>query len=355
MKKQLLAVLLIIGLLLTGCGSKGGDGDKTIGIAMPTKDLERWEKDGNSMKEQAESLGYKVDMQFAQNEVQTQVSQIENMITKGVDVIIIAAIDGEALTDVTQKAKGQGIPVISYDRLIMNSDAIDYYATFDLKTVGVLQGEYIVKALDLENAAGPFNLELFGGAPDDNNARFFFEGAMEQLQPYIDSGKLIIKSGQKEFNQVATQSWSGSKAQERMDNLLSANYTQDRIDAVLTQNDALAIGVVSSLKGIGYGSSDRPMPIITGQDAETASVKSIIANEQTMTVFKDTSELAKVAIKMADSILKGETVDVNDTTSYNNGVKVVPTYYLNPVQVDVNNYEEILIGSGYFTEADLKN
>lgn len=355
MKKLLFATILAMSLLLTACGSGGGGSDtKKIGIAMPTKDLERWEKDGNAMKEEAEKLGYEVDMQFAQNEVQTQVSQIENMITKEVDVLIIAAIDGEALTDVTRKAKDQGIPVISYDRLIMNAEGIEYYVTFDLKTVGELQGQYIVDALDLENEAGPFNIELFGGAPDDNNARFFFEGAMEKLQPYIDKGSLVVKSGQTEFNQVATQSWSGAKAQERMDNLLSGNYTDAQVDAVLTQNDALAIGAVSSLKGVGYGSADRPMPVITGQDAETASVKSIIAGDQTMTVFKNTNDLAKQAIEMANAILSETEVKVNDTTSYDNGVKVVPTYYLNPEAVDINNYEEVLIGSGYFTAEDLK-
>lgn len=355
MKKLLFATILAMSLLLTACGSGGGGSDtKKIGIAMPTKDLERWEKDGNAMKEEAEKLGYEVDMQFAQNEVQTQVSQIENMITKEVDVLIIAAIDGEALTDVTRKAKDQGIPVISYDRLIMNAEGIEYYVTFDLKTVGELQGQYIVDALDLENEAGPFNIELFGGAPDDNNARFFFEGAMEKLQPYIDKGSLVVKSGQTEFNQVATQSWSGAKAQERMDNLLSGNYTDAQVDAVLTQNDALAIGAVSSLKGVGYGSADRPMPVITGQDAETASVKSIIAGDQTMTVFKNTNDLAKQAIEMANAILSETEVKVNDTTSYDNGVKVVPTYYLNPEAVDINNYEEVLIGSGYFTSEDLK-
>lgn len=348
--------ILVLGLILTGCSSGGetADGAKTIGISMPTKDLERWEKDGNSMTEKAKELGYNVDIQYAQNEVQTQVAQIENMITKGVSLLIIGAIDGEALTDVTQKAKNEGIPIISYDRLIMNTDAIDYYATFDLKTVGTLQGSYIVEKLDLKNQAGPFNIELFGGAPDDNNARFFFEGAMEQLQPYIDEGKLVVKSGQTNFNQVATQSWSGAKAQERMDNLLSSNYTKDKIDAVLAQNDAIAVGVVSSLKSIGYGSDDRPMPIITGQDAETASVKSILAGDQTMTVFKNTTDLAGMAIKMADSIIKGEKVEVNDTQSYDNGVKVVPTNYLDPVSVDKENYKEVLIDSGYFSESDLK-
>lgn len=355
MKKLLLITTLVFGLLLTGCSSGGSGGDtKKIGIAMPTKDLERWEKDGESMKAEAEALGYEVDMQFAQNEVQTQVSQIENMITKEVDLLIIAAIDGEALTDVVKKAKDQGIPVISYDRLIMNAEGIDYYVTFDLKTVGELQGQYIVDKLDLENTTETFNLELFGGAPDDNNARFFFEGAMEKLQPHIDSGKLVIKSGQTEFNQVATQSWSGAKAQERMDNLLSSSYTDAKVDAVLTQNDALAIGVVSSLKSIGYGSADRPMPVITGQDAETASVKSIIAGDQTMTVFKNTNDLAKAAITMANSVLTDATVEVNDTESYDNGARVVPTYYLNPQSVDIENYEEVLIGSGYFTEDDLK-
>ena len=355
MKKIFITLALVLSFTLVGCSSDSGgsDGD-LIGISMPTKDLERWEKDGNAMVKAAEDKGYSVDIQYANNDVPDQVSQIENMITKGAKVIIIAPIDGEALSDVTKKAQEEGIKVVSYDRLIMNSDAIDYYATFDLVTVGNLQGQYIADTLDLENQAGPFNIELFGGAPDDNNAPNFFKGAMDILQPYIDAGKLVVKSGQTSFNQVATQSWDGSKAQERMDNLLSANYTSDKIDAVLTQNDALARGVVSSLKGVGYGKDDLPMPVITGQDAETASVQSIVDGEQTMTVFKDTSLLAAAAIDMADALMQDKEPEINDTETYDNGKKVVPTFYLKPITVDINNYKELLIDSNYIDASDIK-
>nr|WP_265458102.1 multiple monosaccharide ABC transporter substrate-binding protein [Enterococcus sp. HY326] len=358
LKKFLASALLgatVISLGACGTSDSSGSGENgTIGIAMPSKALERWEKDGDYMVEQLEGNGYSTDIQYAQDSVPTQVSQIENMITKGVDVIVIASIDGEALTDVVSKAQDQDIPVIAYDRLIMNADGIDYYCTFDNFQVGVLQGQYIVDSLDLENEVGPFNIELFGGAPDDNNARFFFDGAMSILQPYIDSGKLVVKSGQTDFNKIAIKNWDGATAQARMDNLLSASYTDATVDAVLAPNDAVAMGIVSSLKGVGYGSSDRPMPIITGQDAEAASVKSIISDGQTMTVFKNTQELADVAARMVDQIIKGEEVEVNDTETYNNNVKNVPTYLLEPVAVDKDNYQEILIDSGYLTASDVE-
>lgn len=349
------AALLSI-LVLSSCGSNANssDSDGTVGIAMPSKALERWEKDGNYMVDKFKEMGYETDIQYAQDNVPTQVSQIENMITKGVDVIIIAAIDGEALTDVVSKAKSQEIPVIAYDRLIMNAEGVDYYATFDNYKVGEMQGTYIADKLKLEEEDGPFNIELFGGAPDDNNARFFYDGAMSILQPYIDEGKLNVRSGQVEFNKIATKNWDGATAQSRMDNLLSSSYTTEIVDAVLTPNDAVAQGVVSSLKGVGYGSSDRPMPVITGQDAEAASVKSIIAGEQSMTVFKDTQKLADVAATMTDQILKDEKVEVNDEKTYDNNVKIVPTYLLDPVVVDSDNYKEILIDSGYLTEDEVK-
>ncbi|GAA0485962.1 sugar ABC transporter substrate-binding protein [Salinibacillus aidingensis] len=352
--------LLILVIAMVGCSSQagGGNGDgdqKFVGIAMPTKSSERWVRDGDNMAKEFEELGYKVDLQYAQDVVENQISQIENMITKGVDILVIASIDGEALTDVLEQAKSQDIPVIAYDRLIMNSDHVSYYATFDNFQVGVLQGKYLEEKLGLKEGKGPFNIELFAGSPDDNNAYFFWDGAMSILQPYIDSGDLVVKSGQTSFDQGATLRWSGAEAQKRMDNILSAHYSNDTIDAVYSPFDGISIGVISSLKAVGYGTEDKPMPIITGQDAELPSIKSIIAGEQTQTIFKDTRALAKKAVEMADAVLKGEEPEVNDTETYDNGAKVVPSYLLEPVSVDINNYKEVLVESGYYTEDQLQN
>lgn len=351
--------LMVVGLMsffLVACGDSGADESDgyTIGISMPSKSLERWEKDGNYMVEKLEENGHKADIQYAQDGVPTQIAQLEDMITKEVDVIVIAPIDGEALTDVIGRAKAQDIPVIAYDRLIMNTDGIDYYATFDLLEVGKMQGQYIVDSLDLENEEGPFNIELFGGAPDDNNAHIFFEGAMLALQPYLDSGQLVIQSGQTAFNQVATLDWSSSEAQSRMDNILSSSYTNEKIDAVLTQNDALALGVVSSLRSVGYGDGNE-MPIITGQDAETSSIQSIVDGGQTMTVFKDTEALASEAVDMIIQILDDKDVVVDDSETYDNNSKVVPTRLLDPVAVDIDNYQEVIIDSGYIDASDINN
>ncbi|MDA8372228.1 MAG: sugar ABC transporter substrate-binding protein [Nocardiopsaceae bacterium] len=345
--------------MLSSCGGVGDaardEGENgTVGIAMPTKSSERWVNDGQNMVKQFEEAGYGTDLQYAEDVVENQVSQIENMITKDVDALVIAAIDGEALTDVLQMAADSDIPVISYDRLIRGTENVDYYATFDNFEVGVLQATYIEEALDLENEEGPFTIELFGGSPDDNNAYFFYDGAMSILEPYIDEGVLEVKSGQTEMDQIATLRWDGATAQARMDNLLSANYSDEDLDAVLSPYDGISIGVISSLKGVGYGSEDQPLPVITGQDAEAASVKSIIAGEQTQTVFKDTRELAEVAVGMTEAVISGEEPEVNDTESYDNGKKVVPSYLLEPVSVDKDNYEEQLIESGYYEESDLK-
>lgn len=346
----MMLVLVLTLAVLTGCGEKGG---LDVGVSMPTKSSERWVADGENMVKEFEANGYTVDLQYAEDVVENQVSQIENMITKGVKVLVIAPIDGESLTDVLKKANDEDIQVIAYDRLIKNTEFLTYYATFDNFKVGVLQGSYIIEALDLDNQAGPFNIELFAGSPDDNNAYFFFDGAMSVLQPFIDSGKLVVGSGQVDVQQVATLRWDGALAQTRMDNLLSANYTTDRIDAVLSPYDGISIGILSSLKGIGYGSSDMPIPIVTGQDAELASVKSILAEEQTQTVFKDTRELAKKAVEMADAILNDKEAPINDEETYNNGVKVIPSYLLEPVSVDITNWEDILVGSGYYTKGEV--
>jgi putative multiple sugar transport system substrate-binding protein len=358
MKKSLVWVTLISLLfVLAGCGAAatGGSGGESgyVGVSMPTKSSERWVSDGESMVKEFEALGYKADLQYAEDVIENQVAQIENMITKGVDILVIAPIDGESLTKVLEQASKADIKVISYDRLIKKTEHISYYATFDNFKVGVLQASYIEEKLGLKDGKGPYNIELFAGSPDDNNAYFFFDGAMSVFQPYIDSGKLVVQSGQTTIDQVATLRWDGALAQTRMDNLLSAHYASAKVDAVLSPYDGISIGIISSLKGVGYGTGSQPMPIISGQDAELASVKSIIAGEQTQTVFKDTRELAKKAVAMADAVLKGKEAEVNDTKTYDNGKKVVPSYLLEPVSVDVMNYEDILVGSGYYTKEEL--
>ena len=325
-----------------------------VGISMPTKSSTRWIADGDAMVKYFQEAGYQTDLQYAEDDIPTQLSQIENMVTKGVDVLVVAAIDGTTLSDILQQAADKGVKVIAYDRLIRETPNVDYYATFDNFQVGVLQASYLEEALNLKEAEGPFNIELFAGAPDDNNAYFFFDGAMSVLQPYIDSGKLVVQSGQTGMDKVSTLRWDGATAQARMDNILSAYYTDQRVDAVLSPYDGLSIGILSSLKGVGYGTADQPMPIVSGQDAELPSVKSILAGEQYSTIFKDTRELAKQTVAMVDAMLKGEEVPVNDTETYENGVKVVPSYLLVPVPVTADNVEEVLVGSGYYTADEIQ-
>ena len=325
----------------------------TVGIAMPTKSSARWIDDGNNIVKILKERGYGTDLQYAEDDIPNQLSQIENMVTKGVKVLVIAAIDGTTLSDVLKQAKSKGIVVIAYDRLIRDTPNVDYYATFDNFQVGVLQAQSIEQALGLKDGKGPFNIELFGGSPDDNNAYFFYNGSMSVLQPYIDSGKLVIGSGQKGMDKVSTLRWDGATAQARMDNLLSAFYGRKRVDAVLSPYDGLSIGILSSLKGVGYGSGNMPMPIVSGQDAEVPSIKSMLRGEQYSTIFKDTRDLAKVTADMVDAALSGKEVTVNDTKTYNNGVKVVPSYLLKPVVVDKSNWEKVLIDSGYYKKSQI--
>ncbi|WP_026618799.1 putative multiple sugar transport system substrate-binding protein [Ensifer sp. WSM1721] len=327
----------------------------TVGISMPTKTSTRWISDGETMEKLFKEAGYTPDLQFADDDIPNQLAQIENMVTKGAKVLVIAAIDGTTLSDILQKAADAGVKVIAYDRLIRDSGNVDYYATFDNFQVGVLQATSLVEGLKLDEAKEPKNIELFGGSPDDNNAFFFYDGAMSVLQPLIDSGKIVVKSGQMGMDQVGTLRWDGAVAQARMENLLSSTYTDAKVDGVLSPYDGLSIGIISALKGVGYGSGDMPMPIVTGQDAELPSVKSILAGEQYSTVFKDTRELAKVTVNMVNAIMDGKEPEVNDTKTYENGVKVVPSYLLKPVSVDKTNAKEILVGSGYYTEDQINN
>ncbi|WP_181700116.1 multiple monosaccharide ABC transporter substrate-binding protein [Chthonobacter albigriseus] len=351
--KTFVAALAIGAAALTSAAFAQDKG--SVGISMPTKSSARWIADGDNMVKEFQAAGYATDLQYAEDDIPNQLAQIENMITKGAKVLVIAAIDGTTLKDVLQKAADGGIKVIAYDRLIRDSGNVDYYTTFDNFQVGVQQATSIVKALGVEEGKGPFNIELFGGSPDDNNAFFFYDGAMSVLQPHIDSGKLVVGSGQTGMDTVGTLRWDGAVAQARMDNLLSAFYTDKRVDAVLSPYDGLSIGILSSLKAVGYGSAEQPYPVVSGQDAELPSVKSILANEQYSTIFKDTRELAKVTAKLVDDVLSGKEPEINDTKTYDNGVKVVPSYLLKPVLVDKSNWEEILVGSGYYTKEQIEN
>ncbi|MCP3374205.1 sugar ABC transporter substrate-binding protein [Bradyrhizobium cajani] len=326
----------------------------TVGIAMPTKSSARWIDDGNNMVKVLKERGYNTDLQYAEDDIPNQLSQVENMVTKGAKALVIAAIDGTTLSDVLKQAKAKGITVIAYDRLIRGTPNVDYYATFDNFQVGVLQAESIVKGLGLKEGKGPFNIELFGGSPDDNNAYFFYNGAMSVLKPYIDSGKLVVASGQMGMDKVATLRWDGATAQARMDNLLSAYYGNKKVNAVLSPYDGLSIGIISSLKGVGYGSADQPMPIISGQDAEVPSIKAMLRGDQYSTIFKDTRDLAKVTADMVDAALAGKQVAVNDTKTYENGVKTVPSYLLKPVVVYKDNWEKVLVDSGYYKKAQFQ-
>lgn len=373
-KLATMATGLFMALSVTAaCGSstksvdkKGADAGSVkgalIGVTMPTKSSERWIHDGDNLKSSLEKLGYKVDLQYAENDIPTQVNQIENQITRGAKLLIVASIDGTALTTQLQEAADKHIPVIAYDRLIRKSPNVDYYATFDNYKVGVLQATSLLVGLGLKKedgsdgtAKGPFNIEVFAGSPDDNNATFFYNGAMATLKPYLDKGTLVVKSKETDFKTVAILRWDPATAQKRMEDLITKAYTGGaKVQGVLSPYDGLSIGILSALKSAGYGTSGQPYPVVTGQDAELASVKSIMKGEQYATIYKDTRQLAAVTVKMADTVLKGGKPEVNNTTDYNNGVKVVPSELLQPVTVYKDNVQKTIIDTGYYTAQQLQ-
>lgn len=350
MKKALFVILLLA--VFAAAFPVFAAGEK-VGVAMPTNSLQRWNQDGQNMKAQLEKAGYEVILEYANNDVAAQISQIENMLLNDVQVLVVASIDGGALGEVLRTANDVGVPVIAYDRLITGTEYVDYYTSFDNYRVGAFQGEYIVKALDLENAEGPFNIEYFGGSPDDNNAHLFYQGAIDALQPYIDAGKLVNPSGQIDFETVAILGWGSDDAQARMDNLINSYYSDGtKLDVVLSPNDSLAIGIVNSLISAGFKEDN--WPVVTGQDCDIPNVINIVKGLQSMSIFKDTRTLAERTVTMVAQILAGEEVEVNNTEDYDNGVKVVPSFLCDPVFADKDNYKELLVDTGYYAEDQIK-
>ena len=382
MKKKVLGTLLsaamVIGML-NGCGSSADTatsgstdtaktettadaeaapaadtsaaGGKKVGVAMPTQSSERWINDGSNMKAKLEDLGYEVDLQYAEDDVQAQVSQIENMIASGVNCLVIASIDSSALVNVEKQAKDAGIPIIAYDRLLMDTDAVSYYATFDNKGVGTAIGKYIEEKKDLANATESYTIEFFMGSPDDNNAHMLYAGLMEVLQPYLDNGTLVCKSGRTSFDDTCILRWSQETAQQNCENYLTGFYADEDLDICATAFDGFAYGCKAALEGAGY--TDANWPLITGQDAELMATKNIIAGSQTMSIYKDTRLLADKCVTMVQAVLEGAEPEINDTEQYNNGVITVPSYLCTPVAVDKDNYQEIIVGGGYYTEEQL--
>ncbi|WP_448631340.1 multiple monosaccharide ABC transporter substrate-binding protein [Cellulomonas soli] len=356
------AAALVLGLAATaavaGCsGSAAASTDApVVGVAMPTTTSARWIADGENLQRQLDALGYTVELEYAEDDVPTQVEQPQAMIDNGADALIVGAIDGTALKDVLAQAADKDIPIVSYDRLIRESPDVDYYASFDNWRVGVLQANSLLQGLGVLDAAGertaatgPFAIELFAGSSDDNNATVFYNGAMSVLTPLIDSGVLVVPSGQTDFATIATQGWSGDVAAERMATLLPAYQgTGLHLDGVLSPYDGISRSIIETVSALGG-----TLPVVSGQDAELDSVKSIVAGEQYSTVYKDTRQLAEVAVSMVRALLDGTEPEVNDTTTYDNGQKVVPSYLLAPQLVTVENYQAVLIDSGYYEAADL--
>jgi len=353
------ATVMAIGLAACSSdGSASGSSEGSVGISMPTRSLERWINDGEGLKALLEDAGYSADLQYADDKADTQISQIQNQIASGVDILVIAAIDGELLAPVLADAKAQDITVIAYDRLINGTPDVDFYATFDNYKVGQLQGEFIEAQLGLADGAGPFNLEPFAGSPDDNNAKFFFSGAWDVLLPYVESGQLVVPSGKSpasndDWASIGILGWKSDSAQSELDNRIASFYTGgEKIDVVLSPNDSLAQGIAASLRSAGY-TADGDWPLLTGQDGDKASVVNILAGEQSMTVWKDTRELGKVVFGFVEAILSGGEPEINDTETYDNGEKVVPSFLITPEVVVKDDVQPKLIDSGFIKASDV--
>lgn len=357
MKKIFILCLAMMMLIVAGCGEdtekKSASNGKSVGVSMPTQMAQRWIQDGDFMKQELESKGYSVNLKYAEDDIQKQVSQIQEMIDSDVSCLVIASIDSTALVNVLSKAKAKNIPVIAYDRLLMDTDSVNYYATFDNKGVGTAIGRYVEEKLGLKEGKGPYDVEFFAGSPDDNNAHFLNEGLFEVLQPYIDNGKLNVPSDETDFNSICILRWSPEGAEKRMSGILDKYYSSGiKIDAVISPYDGFDYGIIDALEDKGYKVGE-DFPMITGQDADLQAIKNIVSGKQTMTIFKDTRILAEKCSKMVEAVLENKTPEINDTISYDNHKMIVPSYLCKPVVIDKNNIDKELIESGYYTKEEI--
>ena len=361
MKKILILLATLIFMIsVSGCGENSGgeknssSNGKVIGVSMPTQTAQRWIQDGDHIKSNLEKKGYSVNLKYAEDDIEIQVKQISEMIENNVSCLVIASIDSTKLVDVLEKAKEKNIPVIAYDRLLMDTDSVSYYATFDNKGVGILIGRYVEEKLDLRTSDKTFNVEFFAGSPDDNNAKFLNDGVFEILQPYIDKGKLKVLSSETDFEKICTLRWSGETAEKRMKKILNDYYKDEKIDAVISPYDGISYGIISALKDSGYKVGE-DFPLITGQDADLQAIKNILNGEQSMTIFKDTRILAEKCVQMVEAVLSGKVPQINDTISYDNHKLIVPAFLCEPVVIDINNIDKELVESGYYTKADIND
>ena len=361
MKKISVIVALVLVLLSVVGTSLATDapkfdikpGDK-VGMSMTDKSEQRWVMDGESMQKALEEKGFTLDLQYAKMEPQTQIAQIENMITTGCKAIVVVPVDSGSLTAVLQKAKEAGVMIINYDLLILNSPDIDFYIGFDNKQVGKIQAEYIEGRLGLKEGKGPFNIEIFAGSLDEVNAYWYYEEAMKILQPYFDNGQLVCKSGQTELERVTIPGWAAEKTSARMENLVTTFYSDGTVlDAVLAPADSIAVPIGNTLKNIGYGTDDKPMPIVTGNNGNPSVIQSIVAGQVSMSIFKDTRNLAKSTADVIEAASKGEPLVPNDTTTFDNGVMVIPAFLYGMEVIDIDNWQALALDSGYYTAEQL--
>ncbi len=327
-------LILILAAAISGCSEStlGGSGSKNIAVCFPNT-TESWQRNGDTLTKLLQEEGFNVDVQFSDT-IEKQQQQVKDAIAKKPGCIVIAAIDSAAFVDVLEDAKKNNVPVIAFERMLLNSDAVSYYASFDGAAVGEAMGEYFESVLNLKSGAGPYNIEFFAGSTTDSGAGIYFSNAMKILEPYLRSGQLVCRSGQTNFEQVAVAEWNSANARPRIRDIFNKYYSDATLNVVLSPNDDIAGVLLEEFKAAG-----KPFPLISGLDGDPAAFDRIRAGQQTFTVAKDPEVLTSKCVRMIKAVVEGTQPDINDVTNYNNGVKVIPAYLCTPQIVDRTNVD----------------